>query len=170
MPLFVNNDNDVQISNVFFEADPDTPIVDGDFKMSLCEEDTILITDVTDSTVTTQSAHGLEVGDKVLINRVVGAVSANGIYTILSVPTTTTFTAGFDASAETYEDSRVTGQVWKIIAEEIELTWNSVTEAFTGTLQGSLQLIPNRKYMLFIKEANYEAEWEISLVAKIRTS
>lgn len=50
------------------------------------------VTNVANPTITTSAAHGLAVGNVVSIFSVGGAVGVNGVFTVASVPTSTTFT------------------------------------------------------------------------------
>jgi len=49
------------------------------------------VTNTADPTISTSSAHGLSVGQTVVISGVLGATGANGTWTVESVPTATTF-------------------------------------------------------------------------------
>lgn len=162
--MLINNDNDVIIEEVFFVAAPDDRIEDASFQMTLCEEAKIFVTSYSGGTVITNKSHGLSPGDRVLINRCVADPSANGKFTVLTVPENDEFT--IDVNINDYVEA---GQVWKILDEDVEIVWNDVIEAYVGTLQASLQLVEKRKYMLFIEEVGLQIQIEFPDTGVVRT-
>ncbi len=60
------------------------------------------VTNTVNPTITTSVAHGLNVGQKVAIFGVGGAVGVNGIFDVATVPTTTTFTVTLASAPGVY--------------------------------------------------------------------
>jgi hypothetical protein len=73
----------------------------------------------TTATLTTSTAHGFRVGDEVVVTTVTNAAALNGTFTIVSVPTTTTFTyttasTGTIASGADTGTALVTANSWTV--------------------------------------------------------
>lgn len=60
------------------------------------------VTNTADPTITTTTAHGLAVGDRVAISGVGGATGVNRNFDVVTVPTTTTFTVTLATAPGTY--------------------------------------------------------------------
>ena len=83
------------------------------------------VTNTVDPTITTATADGLTVGEKVTIAGVVGATGVNGTFVVQSVPTLTTFTITTAAAPGVY----TSGGTASGISTEAPITLTCVTNA-----------------------------------------
>lgn len=60
------------------------------------------VTNTTNPTITTSAAHGLSVGDKVAIMKVLGSTGVNGVFTVATVPNSTSFTITLGSAPGAY--------------------------------------------------------------------
>lgn len=86
------------------------------------------------STFTTSSAHGYSVGESILVSGV-GNATFNGTFTVVSVPTSTTFTVA-NAGADEVSTGGSTALLADFIIDELQLYAGASTPAWAGAGHG----------------------------------
>lgn len=84
------------------------------------------VTNADPSTITTQAAHGLAVGDEVEIFSVGGAVGVNGVQIVNTVPTSTTFTVDLASAPGAYTSGGFILDLSITFESELAVASNSV--------------------------------------------
>lgn len=117
------------------------------------------VSNVANPTITTTTAHGLVVGQMVSIASVVGATGVNGTWTVLTVPTTTTFTITLASGPGAYSSGGTTTliNILQAVATfgttQANFTWNEWGLSNCGAAQSGVHLL-NRKVIYLGGKSN----------------
>ena len=171
MTLYVGNSNDIILQSVRLNSDQSVKITGGSFLGSLCEYTGADISGVsshaTTPTISMSSNLNISNGDEILINRVLGANSANGFFTVANnqPDPVNQFTILADTSSEAYISG---GKVWKVLTKEFNFLYYSSRDHYKYVIPASVNLVPEREYLLFIEERNLGVEIEYKEKALVR--
>ena len=174
MPLMINNDNSYRLFNLEQTNDLGNYITDANLQLTVCEHNPLIIQSVSLASpcvITFTTAHSFQVGDEVLVNRVVGPAVINNIWEV-SAKTDTSITLETSDTTGQPPAQPAAGIVYKVVDPEIGKRINFIWEPDNGqyyaTIPAEVQLIENRTYMVFIEDQGYDIQVELLERAVVR--